>query len=100
MTQGTISSKRGRHYPHLQRENAYQWKGEVASYDAKHKEVYRLKGKASRCENREKQFLENAVGFQENMSGLIYQRFTKEIFLTTFSFVNLVICYSILLLKK
>ena len=44
--------------PQSSGENAHQWKGEDASYGAKHKWLYKTFGKAGKCENFTSQFLE------------------------------------------
>src|SRR3990167_1606448 len=54
---GFILHNKGKKFLELSGENARQWKGENASYGAKHKWLYKWFGKANKCENKEKQFL-------------------------------------------
>jgi len=47
---GLVSWRKGKKYPHLQRENSAEWKGKKATYSAFHKRIYRIKGLPNFCE--------------------------------------------------
>ena len=47
---GIISTKKGRHYPHLQEENSSAWLGDSIGYFGVHEWVIRWKGKPQKCE--------------------------------------------------
>ena len=54
---GFVPWNKDKKLPQSSGENAKQWKGEDASYGAKHKWLYKTFGKASKCENLIKPFL-------------------------------------------
>ena len=67
--QGGTTSKKGKHYPHLQEENHPQWKGDNVSYRRLHMWVVKKKGQPDVCEKCGKAGLKGRQIHWANKSG-------------------------------